>query len=728
MRIHYLTLSIFCILFWNLGAAQDLTASKELADLQFAHGKYHEALGSYKSIEKEKPNNLSIKYRLGVCYLEIGQIASAEQFLSFVAAQKGGNEEVWYHLGRVKHLKSQFMDAIQHFKKYVKAVDGGKKRAYAKHFIRQCAAAREIKYQEELAIVDNLGNKVNGRLDDYGPVSSPATENKIYFSSERQGSTGGLRDLEGLENEILGQYKADIFSSQLINGEWTATLPLNSQINSSKNDEVLGFSDDATVMYYYKGNLPTQDGVIFTDTLRGTEAIIYPTAFRSPMKIRNGDETPQFFSDSTIIYASKQEGGFGGLDLYLIQRLPGGFWTRPVNLGPEVNSPFDEKAPFLAKDGRTLYYSSNRVESLGGFDIFKCVFRDDILDWSKVENMGAPINSPADDLHFSISKDGLKSFFVSDRIGGAGGKDIYVGYFKTERREQLITSRPKSFNLIDKSNRSLADNGYPTNPNTNMNSGTTNNNNANGSRETVVLAPLFYTGDNIVTVGNIKELNKVVELVAKYPLIKVELSGHTNEKDPEKFRLYFSYKKTEKAANYLINNGVKAENIIIKGLGSNYPVAKNKNADGTVSNAGQKLNNRIEIRLTNIETLPLDVTTKWPKINERQRAYKRSTYDNSQKGLVYKVQVAALRSMYDSDIVVDYSDSMLENDDTRNLLKYTVGIHRNFSSAKRLERELRAKGVNNAFVVPYVDGLRLEPGMAEALSETHTDLRNYLNN
>ncbi len=702
-------------------SAQSTATIRQMADLQFKHEKYRQALDNYNKLLKEKPNDDLIKYRLGVCHLYAGQIQTAEQYLLYATSLKGGEKDAWYYLGRLYHLESNFKEAISYYKKYMKEVDGGNKRSLSKHYIRQCAFSREIKYQEEKAIVDNLGSKVNGFLDDYAPIISPGRESTIYFSSSRPGTSGGMRDSEGVEDEIIGQYNSDIFSSQLINGEWTATRPLNELINSSKNDEVIGFSDRSTVMYYYKGYIPTRDGAIYTDTLKSTkDEFYYPSTFRSPVNVREGDEAPFIFKDSTIIYASSMEGGYGGLDLYVIKRLPGGFWTRPENLGPEVNSPYDDTSPFLARNGRTLYYSSNRPYSLGGFDIFKTTFRDDLLVWTTPENMGAPINSPGDELSFTLSKDGLKSFLASDRVGGMGGFDIYIGYFKAVQSEQSRDSYPYAFNLIDKTKKPISGGAITPKPDTPIAPV------GNDTEERVVLSPLFYSGDNIVTKANMSELNKVVKLALKYPNLKIELNGHTDDNDPEKFRLYFSYLRAQKAADYLKNNGVAIKNIYVKGFGSSYPVARNQNQDGSDSPNGRKLNRRIEIRIINGEGTNVISNVKWPIINERQVVYQRATYDNSLMGLSYKVQVAALRSMYDSDVILKYKDPMIEQDAERNLLRYTIGLHRSYSMARSIKNELKSKGVQNAFIVPYVDGVRLKPEEAQEWVGKYSDLNNFI--
>ncbi len=729
MLLRFLIISCIGIISWQEAFTQSIAVLKDEADLFFSVGRYNDALNNYLKVQKEKPNKLDIKYKLGLCYMELGNIQNAEQYLLFVANQKGSDIESWFYLGRLNHLKGQFQKAITYYKRYIKLADVEiRKRKEAKHYIRQCAAAREIKYYDEQAIVENLGVVINGPYDDYAPIMSPGRENTIYFSSIRQGNAGGLRDQEGLEDDYLGTYNSDIYSSQLVNGEWTSIRPFDNLINSSRHDEIVGFSDDATVLYYYKGYHPIRDGAIFTDTIRASEEVVFPNEFKSPVKLKRGDQTPFFFNDSIIIFSAKREKGYGGLDLYVIQKLNGGFWTRPQNLGPEINTPYDEKCPFLTKNGRTLFFSSNSNKSMGGFDIFKTTFVDQAQEWSEPQNLGMPVNSPGDDLSFSVSQDGLKTYFTSNRMGGLGGFDIYAGYFKTVQSGQLSLSNPVSFHLVKDGMSTVA---TPIHSNTNSTSSHSTSSSSSSdpsdmAKEKVKLKHIFYEGDNVITPANINELNKIAELAVKYPQMKVEVSGHTDDTDPEKFRLYFSYLRAEKAAKFLQQNGMLEENIVIKGYGSVYPLAKNKSLDGSPSKMGKKLNKRIEFRFLNLESVPVDLVIEKPDVNDRIKEYKRSFYESSLKGLSYKVQVAAMKNMYDSNIIVKYNDPMVEKDPKKNILRYTVGLFRTYSSAQRLRDELRKAGVTRAYIVPFIDGVRMDVTQAEVHAEKYYDLRNYI--
>lgn len=121
----------------------------------------------------------------------------------------------------------------------------------------------------------------------------------------------------------------------------------------------------------------------------------------------------------SLYFSSDRSGGFGGFDLY-VSHFEKDSWTLPVNLGPEINTPYNEITPFLHKN--KLYFASDNLEGLGGFDIYHVLYEDG--KWGKVTMMDREINSPADDYFPALNKQG-ELYFTSNRLGGLGKNDIY---------------------------------------------------------------------------------------------------------------------------------------------------------------------------------------------------------------------------------------------------------------------------------------------------------------
>ncbi len=184
--------------------------------------------------------------------------------------------------------------------------------------------------------------------------------------------------------------------------------------------------------------------------LRPLKSINNPKSWESqPSVSADGNE---------LIFASDRKGGFGGIDLYLVQKDEFGYWGVPQNMGQIINSESNEKSPFFHVDGKTMYFSSQGHNSLGGYDIFVSHV-DDLGHWGEPINLGYPINTPYDDLFYSATASGRYAYISSNRAGGIGGLDIYkVTYWgadkpmSTDVQYQLIASiaKPVSDNPIAK--------------------------------------------------------------------------------------------------------------------------------------------------------------------------------------------------------------------------------------------------------------------------------------
>ncbi len=126
----------------------------------------------------------------------------------------------------------------------------------------------------------------------------------------------------------------------------------------------------------------------------------------------------------TLYFVSDRPGGMGGRDIYRSVKLPNNEWSKALNVGTPINSEYDEDSPFFHPDGKTLYFSSNGDQSMGGFDIF---FSKKNVDgtWGNPLNMGYPLNTVGDDVYFSTTIDGKKGYYSSSHEGGLGREDIY---------------------------------------------------------------------------------------------------------------------------------------------------------------------------------------------------------------------------------------------------------------------------------------------------------------
>lgn len=150
----------------------------------------------------------------------------------------------------------------------------------------------------------------------------------------------------------------------------------------------------------------------------------------SPDKLNNNinsnyAETHACISDDgmTLYFTSNRPGGYGGFDIYKSTINSEGKWQEAVNLGPKINTPFDETTPFITEDGQTLYFSSKGHYNIGGYDIFFAKKNGE--NWSDPENLGFPFNTTDDDVFFFPLKNGSVAYYSKYKETGYGDNDIY---------------------------------------------------------------------------------------------------------------------------------------------------------------------------------------------------------------------------------------------------------------------------------------------------------------
>lgn len=294
------------------------------------------------------------------------------------------------------------------------------------------------KYMEKPLKVEitNLGGVLNSLNPDYAPVIS-ADESVLLFTSRRPGSTGGKLAGDGLPYE-------DIYvSEKQADGKWSPPRNIGPPLNTAVHDACIALSADGQTLFLFNSD---NGGDIFMSRLRGTRWLA-PKNMGSPINSKHWEPSVCLSADErTLFFVSDRPGGLGGRDIYMCRRLPNGKWSAPINLGPPVNTPYDEDGPFFHPDGKTLFYSSNGPNSMGGFDIFRTELRPDST-WAPPANLGYPINTPGDEIYFVLSASGLHGYYASERDDSYGEKDIYLIDFSTLREEKPVASQKPADDL-----------------------------------------------------------------------------------------------------------------------------------------------------------------------------------------------------------------------------------------------------------------------------------------
>jgi hypothetical protein len=350
--------------------------------------------------------------------------------------------EVLLYLGRLYHARHQFGKAASYYKRYLRRLrQNDERRQMLIEEIRRCDLGKEFQYRPARIVAENLGPDVNSSGDEYGPVPSPSQSGVVYFTARREGNTGGRRGPTGAPDPQRGDFTTDLFRTTRQTSQWGPAEPMHYLLNSPQHEEFLGFAPDGQRMYYARGRPGYQQ--YFVDPFQeGEERQLNTLPLTIPLRPDRGDLTPHIIGDTLVYFASSRPGGFGGLDLYRMARRDGR-WTEPENLGPELNSPYDETTPFLAPDGRTLYFSTNDSRrGIGGFDVLSSYYVVETDRWTRPENPGLPLNSAGDDTHFRLLPDGYTGLLASSRKDGQGGMDLYTIYFQDYQEAAEPAPRP----------------------------------------------------------------------------------------------------------------------------------------------------------------------------------------------------------------------------------------------------------------------------------------------
>jgi outer membrane protein OmpA-like peptidoglycan-associated protein len=387
------------------------------------------------------PDNAWLNYRIGHIYLETAEHDHAIPFLEKAAELNVPTVDVHFLLGRAYHLNYRFADAINQYNYYRQSLNPqelAERRNQIDRHIAECRNARELVANPVRVFVDNPGSGLNTPYDDYSPQLSPDGQT-MYFTSRRPLGNRPRTDRSD------HKYFENIFEAQKMGGTWQVTGPAAGRINSRSHDATAGIAADGSILVVYRGN---RGGDLYESVLKDGKWG-RPKRLSRGINTRNQETSAAISSDgNTMYFVSDRSGGYGGKDIWVTQRDRRGRWSEPVNLGPTVNTEYDEESVFLAPDDVTLYFSSKGHNSMGGFDIFRTTYRNG--RWSEPENLGYPINSPGDDLFFVLAPDGETAYLSSMRPDGHGGSDIYMITFLGPEKpmisqpvDELIASRAR---------------------------------------------------------------------------------------------------------------------------------------------------------------------------------------------------------------------------------------------------------------------------------------------
>jgi tetratricopeptide (TPR) repeat protein len=421
-RVLCLFLTFVCIFPIYAQENKELQESFLEAEYFLMNEDYSDALTYYLQLYDKLPDNANLAYCIGVCYLNIptkknlsvAYLETASKNMSAKHKEGSINQtsapyDALFELGTAYRINFRFDMAKETFAKYLETLlpDDRVNIDFIKHQIEVCDMAKDLISKPVAYTEENIGGLFNDEKDNFNPLISADGKSFAYMVS-------------------LKFYDAVMFS-RLVNGKWTPPLNITPELQSDGDFYISCLSADGKLLFLSKDDNETSD--IYVSSYDGSH-------WSRTAKLNKNINTKYWESHAFIsedgnqlVFASDRPGGFGGLDLYLSHKTNGD-WGPAVNLGPEINTEFNEDRPFLINNGKTLFFSSQGHENIGGYDIFRSDLQSNGL-WSNPKNLGYPFNTPDDDIFFMPVGDGKSGYYSRVKeTGGFGKQDIYKITFK----------------------------------------------------------------------------------------------------------------------------------------------------------------------------------------------------------------------------------------------------------------------------------------------------------
>lgn len=649
MRTWNLINVLFAILFlqftaWGAGILSDsckVPLDKKIekkyndATLSFKHGNFINTIILLKEVLKEEPNCTDAAYLMGLANIKKNtpNYKDAEKwFLQVLNACPGYDIYLYFYLGQIAYGDENYADAVKYLDIFLKDVDKIKSdedynkatdlRKYAKFTLD--AISHPVPFEPK--VVEGISTS----QDEYLPILSPDNQVALFTRVVK---------LEGDKNSVVSSVRTKerfMFSEQDKEGGFNAGEEMPEPFNIQDNEGGATLTADNNTLFYTVCKYDNAKhylncDIYYSERVNGdwtpiksvSDKINLPYAWESQPSVSADGRSLYFVSD--------RQGGYGGYDIYRSIKSLSGEWGTPINMGPVINSPGNEKSPYIHPDGKTLYFSSDGWIGLGGYDIFYSRMNDNGV-WSKPKNLGYPINSPDDEVGFFVSTDGSKGFFASNKYHGVGGWDLYsFNLYEEARPERILflkgsvrdenTTEPVKARIELKNVETKKVEEIPLDSNTG---------------NYVAVAP--YNHDYVMTVkkeGFVYEtkyiakvdsihpvvrkvdvdikpielnqsyrindiyfgfnkfdltdeskfvLDQLIEFLKENPAICIQIQGHTDNIGNDADNLKLSDNRARSVYNYLVLKGILAKNLTYRGFGKTMPVAENDTEEGRAKN------------------------------------------------------------------------------------------------------------------------------------------------
>jgi len=583
--------------------------------------------------------NANINYKLGVCYLSIpGEKTKAIPYLEAAVKnttsnyldtykEKSSPIDAHYYLGLAYQVNNLLDKAIKSYQQFKKLLDVREyyQIDYVDLQIKACEIAGKLKEEPIRYRERKLNDEINSYQLNFNPIVSGNDSVLVYTAK-------------------IGPYNY-IFCSKKTDGQWSTPVNISADLKTKEDctSASLSYNGDKLFLFKNDGNI---GNIYESDFVNGKWTKIKKLSRN--INTKYWESHASLSPDRKVLYfTSNRSMGYGGLDIYKSGLQPNGEWGSAENLGPTINSPYNEDTPFIINDGNTLYFSSQGHYNMGGFDIF---YSNKLKNnkWSVPINMGYPINTTDDERFYSPVHKGSKAYYAHFTTGEYAKKEIY---------EITIIPGDIPVDIAVKGKISLQDNKPVFNttfsvctidtlhsdtihmikpdlvtgeflmkvPSGNYNvvfSGEGYETKIeqvsipeNFTRSEIILNPVLVpkeiTSGKYIVIKNIlfaydsyaldREtkiiLEKLFSIMQQYTSLQIKVIGHTDSKGSETYNLKLSQNRSNSVINYLVDNGIKHSRFMTSAVGEREHIAINTNPDGTDNPEGRKFNRRVSIKV-----------------------------------------------------------------------------------------------------------------------------------
>lgn len=608
MKAHFTIYVLFLLIVSSLYSCK----SAKLSDAEEKQriGEYYEAAAIYRKVyTKTSPKKRDLRgyiaYRMAECNRLINNTGKATSAYMNAIRYDYPDSTVYLRMGQMLQKTGRYPEAIKNYDIYM---ENDPSNLLAINGIQGCELAPGWKKNPTRYEVRRM-DKFNSRRGEFSPMLAGDKYDQLYFASSRS------KDKDAKVSAITGQNNNNLFLvKQDEKGAWLAPVELEDEVNTEYDEGTPSFSPDGNTMYYtYCAQDPEgpRTAEIYISTRssakwgKGTRATIVKdsvTALGHPSISPDG---------KYLYFVSDAVGGFGGKDIFRA-RVAGNDFGPMENLGEEINTPGDEMFPYV-RDSVTLYFASNGHPGMGGLDLFKAT-QDSTGKW-KVENLGAPINSMADDFGITFAGKEERGFFCSNRNDARGYDHIYSFERPTTTIFiEGIVNDVDEYPIEDATVRIVGKDGLNVkvpvkkdgtyrvelerdiryvmmasargylNQNYELHTGPEEKNETyivdfflSPISKPVVIDNIFYDFDKATLRPESKKaLDEMIKMLNDNPNVTIELGAHTDRKGTDQYNERLAQRRAQSVVDYLIAGGIEAARLEAKGYGESVPKTINK--------------------------------------------------------------------------------------------------------------------------------------------------------